>query len=192
MATIVGGFGRFVKADATTRATTDLLAFRCQIVLDSVFYVPQNLSIMLGEVLYSVMVHLESWERIEDGGDGDPSIPPKNGPEEREMDEDETDINHHSDGEGDQAAVEEEMGAGTGEVEEGEVPEQTRAIRLASAVRQAELVQGGSSRLEVPQLSRTTPLALVGRLAELVRGGSSRFEDRASGFVLDEDAWGRS
>nr|CAD1830281.1 unnamed protein product [Ananas comosus var. bracteatus] len=143
VAAIVGGFGRFVKADATTRATTDLRAFRCQIVLDSVFDVPQNLSIVLGEVLYSVMVHLESWERIEDVADGDPPISPQNGSEEGEMDEDEIDINNHSGGEGDRAAVEEKMGAGAGEVEEGEVPEQTRAIRPASAVRQAELVREG-------------------------------------------------
>nr|CAD1827268.1 unnamed protein product [Ananas comosus var. bracteatus] len=68
VAAIVSGFGRFVKADPVTRAMTDLRAFRCQIVLDSVFDVPQNLLIMLDKQLHPVMVHLESWERIEEEG----------------------------------------------------------------------------------------------------------------------------
>nr|CAD1837721.1 unnamed protein product [Ananas comosus var. bracteatus] len=61
-------WGRFVKADANTRAMTDLHAYRCQIILDSVLDVPQNLSVLLGDERFAVMVHIESWELIEAGG----------------------------------------------------------------------------------------------------------------------------
>uniref|UniRef100_A0A6V7QYG8 CCHC-type domain-containing protein n=1 Tax=Ananas comosus var. bracteatus TaxID=296719 RepID=A0A6V7QYG8_ANACO len=88
VAAMVSGFGRFVKADSVTKAMTDLRAFRCQVVLDSVRDVPQNLSIVLDEEQHPVMVHIESWERIEEGGRGDPPVPPRNGPEEGGMDED--------------------------------------------------------------------------------------------------------
>lgn len=64
----MGGFGRFVKADAATRAMTDLRAFRCQVILDSLRDVPQNLSVVLGEEAFSVMLHIESWEWINNGG----------------------------------------------------------------------------------------------------------------------------
>uniref|UniRef100_A0A6V7QXD9 DUF4283 domain-containing protein n=1 Tax=Ananas comosus var. bracteatus TaxID=296719 RepID=A0A6V7QXD9_ANACO len=82
VAAIVGGFGRFVKADAVSRANLDLRAFRCQIVLDSLLDVPQNLSVVLGDEVFAVMVHLEHWERIEEGGRVDPPQPPQDGQEE--------------------------------------------------------------------------------------------------------------
>lgn len=59
-----------MKANATFRVVTDLRVFRCQIVLYSLLDVPLNLSVVLGKELYSVMVHLESWERIDNGGGG--------------------------------------------------------------------------------------------------------------------------
>lgn len=89
----MGGFGRFIKADATTRALTDLRAYRCQIVLDSLLDVPQNLSIVLGEEVFSVMVHLVSWERIDVGGGGTPPPPLHNGPTEGEAVDDDSDAN---------------------------------------------------------------------------------------------------
>ncbi|OAY70654.1 hypothetical protein ACMD2_25377 [Ananas comosus] len=79
VAAIVCGFGRFIKADEVTKAMTDLRAFRCQIILDTLTDIPQNLSIVLGEERYPVMVHLESWERAVDEARGDPPGPPPGG-----------------------------------------------------------------------------------------------------------------
>uniref|UniRef100_A0A6V7QYA4 CCHC-type domain-containing protein n=1 Tax=Ananas comosus var. bracteatus TaxID=296719 RepID=A0A6V7QYA4_ANACO len=80
VASIVSGFGRFVKADRGTLAMTDLRAFRCQIVLDSLLDVPQICRSSVDEESHPVMVHLESWERIEEGGGGDPPVPPQGEP----------------------------------------------------------------------------------------------------------------
>nr|CAD1840641.1 unnamed protein product [Ananas comosus var. bracteatus] len=134
VAAIVGGFGRFVKADATTRAMTDLRAYRCQVVMDSMLDVPQNQSIVLGDELFSVMVHLESWKFIADGGGGDPPVPPQDGPEEGQIEEGDADISHHFDDAGDRpmAEAEDEVDTGVGEVEEAEAPQQTRAARRGS------------------------------------------------------------
>lgn len=60
VATLVSGFGRFIKADGVTKAMTDFRAFRCQISLDSIGAIPQNLLVIIGDELFSVMVHLES------------------------------------------------------------------------------------------------------------------------------------
>lgn len=59
VAALVSSFGRFIKADDVTKAMTDLRAFRCQIALDSIYNIPQNLSVIVDEELYPVMVHLE-------------------------------------------------------------------------------------------------------------------------------------
>nr|CAD1840880.1 unnamed protein product [Ananas comosus var. bracteatus] len=53
VAALVSSFGRFIKADSTTKAMTDLRAV-------------------------SVMVHLERWERSVDGGVEAPPAPPRN------------------------------------------------------------------------------------------------------------------
>nr|CAD1842921.1 unnamed protein product [Ananas comosus var. bracteatus] len=110
VAALVGGFGRFVKADATTKAMTDLRAFRCQIVLDSVWDIPQNLSVVLGEESFPVMVHLESWRRVAEGGGADPPAPPQNGPDNDEHDDQEGEREDEGDDEGmeDEAGVLEE------------------------------------------------------------------------------------
>nr|CAD1832685.1 unnamed protein product [Ananas comosus var. bracteatus] len=76
VAALVSGFGRFEKADATTKAVTDLRAFRCQITLDSLTDIPQNLSIVLREEVFSIIVHLESWERAVDEANQGPLTPP--------------------------------------------------------------------------------------------------------------------
>nr|CAD1842907.1 unnamed protein product [Ananas comosus var. bracteatus] len=68
VAALVSGFGRFIKADGPTKAMTDLRAFRCQIALDSIYSIPQTLSVIIGEELFPVMVHLERWERSDAGG----------------------------------------------------------------------------------------------------------------------------
>nr|CAD1823789.1 unnamed protein product [Ananas comosus var. bracteatus] len=64
-----------------------------QIVLDSLLDVPQNLSVVLDDEVFAVMVHLENWERIEDRGGGDPPQPPQDEPEEGEI-EDDDDADH--------------------------------------------------------------------------------------------------
>nr|CAD1819186.1 unnamed protein product [Ananas comosus var. bracteatus] len=79
VAALVCGFGRFVKADEVTKAMSDLRAFRCQIILDTLTDIPQNLAIILGEERFPVMVHLESWERAVDEAHGDPPGPPRGG-----------------------------------------------------------------------------------------------------------------
>lgn len=77
---MVGGFGRFIKADATTKMMMDIRAFHCQITLESLDDIPENLSIVLGEELFTVMVHLESWERVDPGEDDESPAPPQNEP----------------------------------------------------------------------------------------------------------------
>nr|CAD1817277.1 unnamed protein product [Ananas comosus var. bracteatus] len=137
VAALVGGFGRFVKADANTRALTDLRAYRCQIILDSVSDVPLNLSVLLGEERFSVMVHIDSWEMIEDGGGGDPPLPPQDGLEQGEMEDDGSDISGGSGGVGEQAGAEDGQVNGAGEVEEAEVPIQLREASSGTVIREA-------------------------------------------------------
>uniref|UniRef100_A0A6V7QUJ1 DUF4283 domain-containing protein n=1 Tax=Ananas comosus var. bracteatus TaxID=296719 RepID=A0A6V7QUJ1_ANACO len=79
VAALVCGFRRFVKADDTTKAMTDLKAFICQITLDNLSDIPQNLSIVVGEEIFSVMVHLERERIAEDGGADPPAPPPQDG-----------------------------------------------------------------------------------------------------------------
>uniref|UniRef100_A0A6V7QSV4 CCHC-type domain-containing protein n=1 Tax=Ananas comosus var. bracteatus TaxID=296719 RepID=A0A6V7QSV4_ANACO len=66
VAALINGFGRFIKADDETKAMTNFRAFRCQIALDSIYNIPQNLSVIIGEELFPVMVHLrggnEQWK----------------------------------------------------------------------------------------------------------------------------------
>nr|CAD1819540.1 unnamed protein product [Ananas comosus var. bracteatus] len=75
VAALISGFGRFIKADDETKAMTSFRAFRCQIALDSIYNIPQNLSVIIGEELFPVMVHLERWERTMDGGAAAPPAP---------------------------------------------------------------------------------------------------------------------
>nr|CAD1835019.1 unnamed protein product [Ananas comosus var. bracteatus] len=63
VAALVSGFNRFIKADETTKEMTDLRAFCCQISSTPFETFLKNISIVLGEELFPVMVHLESWER---------------------------------------------------------------------------------------------------------------------------------
>nr|CAD1837335.1 unnamed protein product [Ananas comosus var. bracteatus] len=110
VAAMVGGFGRFVKADETTKAMTDLRAFRCQITLDSLGDIPHYLSVVLGEELFAVTVHLESWERALEGGNNGPSAPLHNGSENGIDHGREGDNNHQADAghEGSDEAMEDE------------------------------------------------------------------------------------
>nr|CAD1835713.1 unnamed protein product [Ananas comosus var. bracteatus] len=135
VAALVSGFGRFIKADGPTKALTDLRAFRCQIALDSVFSIPQNLSVIVGEERFPVIVHLEMWERFEQGGDNAPPGPPR-------LDQDEAggpagDRNPARQADGGGAGTDEEMGDAPGELEQAEpAPQEPGRRWLRSLTRQ--------------------------------------------------------
>ncbi len=76
VASLIGGFGRFIRADDSSRNMTDLRAFRCRITVVSVNDIPHRLSIILGDEVVNILVHLESFERVAEGGADDPPQPP--------------------------------------------------------------------------------------------------------------------
>ncbi len=80
VASMISGFGRFLRADGVTKEMSDLRAYRCRIAVDEIWEIPQNLSVVLGEEVFAVQVHLESWERAPAGGGDDLPAPPPNGP----------------------------------------------------------------------------------------------------------------
>lgn len=55
----MSGFGKVIKADEATKAMIDLIVFRCQITIDSIREIPQNLSIVLGEESFLVIIYIE-------------------------------------------------------------------------------------------------------------------------------------
>nr|CAD1835997.1 unnamed protein product [Ananas comosus var. bracteatus] len=134
VAALVSGFGRFIKADDVTKAMTDFRTFRCQIALDLINSIPQNLLVIVGEERFPVMVHLERWERIEKGGDGAPPAPPRNGDgnaAERAGMRDHGRREERGEAQGD-----EEMEDAPGEVEEAEPsPPSNRASRVRPTTR---------------------------------------------------------
>nr|CAD1834140.1 unnamed protein product [Ananas comosus var. bracteatus] len=148
VAALVSSFGRFIKADSVSRAMTDLRAFRCQIALDSIYNIPQNLSVIIGEELFPVMVYLERWERADAGGvDAPPAppTPPRNGdgnPGERPANR-----NHERQADGNQASEDEAMEDAPGELEEAETNHSNhRALRsglLTSASSRAQPMAAG-------------------------------------------------
>ncbi len=78
VASMVGGFGRFIGADDATKEMTDLRAYRCRVAVDDIREIPRTLSIVLGDEVVAIQVNLESWERAQDRrGDG-PQPPPNN------------------------------------------------------------------------------------------------------------------
>lgn len=86
--------------------------------------IPQNFSVVLGDETFDVMVLLGSWERMEAGGRGDPPIPPQNGPEGGEVDEEEEDNRQQN--ETGQANADDDLDDEAGELEEVGSPQQTR------------------------------------------------------------------
>nr|CAD1839827.1 unnamed protein product [Ananas comosus var. bracteatus] len=144
VAALVSSFGRFIKADNVTKAMTDLQAFRCQIALDSIYNIPQNLSVIVGEELFPVMVHLERWERADVGGVDAPPAPPRDG--DGNGGERADDRNHGRQKDGNRANEDEAMEDAPGELEEAETNQSTiRVLRtrplmwagLAAAARRA-------------------------------------------------------
>nr|CAD1841252.1 unnamed protein product [Ananas comosus var. bracteatus] len=125
VAALVSGFGRFIKADEATKAMKDLRAFRCQIALDSIYSIPQNLSVIIGEELFPVMIHLERWERQEDRGDNAPPAPPRNDGDGAGAPEDGRDPARQAGD--DDAGRDEEMEDAPGELEEVDSVPQTHS-----------------------------------------------------------------
>lgn len=99
-----------------TKAMTDLRAFRCQITLELASDIPQNLFVVLGEEIFSVMVHLESWESAEGPRGDEPPTPPQNGPDDDVMQVDGRDCRHQANGS--QVTADDVMGDDDGELEE--------------------------------------------------------------------------
>ncbi len=57
---------------------TDLRAFRCRIAVDNINNIPHRLSIILGDEAVDILVHLESYDREQGGGEDAP--PPTTSP----------------------------------------------------------------------------------------------------------------
>ncbi len=77
---MVSGFGRFIREDENSKNMIDLRAYRCRIAVDDVREIPHRLSVVLGEEIFDIHVHLESSERIRAGGDEQPPPPAPHGP----------------------------------------------------------------------------------------------------------------
>nr|CAD1824259.1 unnamed protein product [Ananas comosus var. bracteatus] len=60
VASIVNGFGRFLKADENSLNVFDLTSFRCQIAVEDPSDIPENLAITMGDLTVPVTVVLES------------------------------------------------------------------------------------------------------------------------------------
>lgn len=60
VASIVNGFGRFLKADENSLNVFDLTSFRCQIAVEDPSDIPENLAITMGDLTVPVSVVLES------------------------------------------------------------------------------------------------------------------------------------
>nr|CAD1821552.1 unnamed protein product [Ananas comosus var. bracteatus] len=133
VAALVSGFGRFIKADDVTKAMADLHAYRCQIAFDSLSSIPQNLSVILGEELFSIMVHLESWERIEEARVEAPPAPPRNEHDDAEAPAGDRHAN------GMQEQADEEMEGEAGELEEVEPPPSTHRGLRGTKTRRAAM-----------------------------------------------------
>nr|CAD1832859.1 unnamed protein product [Ananas comosus var. bracteatus] len=160
VATLISGFGRFIKADAVTKAMTDLRAFRCQIALDSINSIPQNLSVIVGEELFPVMIHLERWERSEEGGAAAPPAPPRNGhgiAEERAGNR-----NQGHQGDRGEDPADEDMEDAEGEIEEAEpTPPVHRALRVMQAVGPLRQLP----QVRVPTAAFSTAIVVLGSAA---------------------------
>nr|CAD1824631.1 unnamed protein product [Ananas comosus var. bracteatus] len=62
VAAIVGGFGRFLRADKNSKSMNDLRAYRCRVAIHALTDVPQNVSLIVGDEMFPILVTIESWE----------------------------------------------------------------------------------------------------------------------------------
>nr|CAD1844430.1 unnamed protein product [Ananas comosus var. bracteatus] len=178
VASLISGFGRFIKADDETKALTDFRAFRCQIALDSINNIPQNLSVIIGEELFPVMVHLERWERTVEGGAAAPPAPPRNGGDNAEEGADNQNQARHADRE--HAQDDDDMADAPGELEEVEShPRTHRALGTMSATRTSSTNHqfGAAEGLR----------AALGRRRWLQRVGEARTSTRLGGLTRKKE-----
>lgn len=178
VAALVSGFGRFIKADGPTKSLTDLRAFRCQIALDSIHSIPQNLSVIIGEELFHVLVHLERWERNDDGGVNAPPGPPR-------QDQDEAGAPAEGRNPAPQAegGVDDEMEDAPGELDQAEPatqdpgPSRAREQRLTASSKCGTL--GGSLKSR-PAPEGNLSLRPAGRLGAVATTGRGPATGRCS------------
>ncbi|OAY82374.1 Cytochrome b-c1 complex subunit 6 [Ananas comosus] len=145
---------------------TDLRAFKCQISLDSLRDIPQIMSIVLGEEVFSVMLHLESWERVANVEGGEPPAPPQGGPgNENQQHEGRGDIVQPNEG---TEGADEEIGEGAGEIDEARSERSVNRDLGAWSVRRAPVGR--------------TPRPTFGRRSRIAsdRDGAGRWLQRMS------------
>nr|CAD1824945.1 unnamed protein product [Ananas comosus var. bracteatus] len=63
VAALVGGFGRFIRADDFSTRMVDLTGYRCLISVNFLSDIPENLEITVGDYSLSVLIQLERWGR---------------------------------------------------------------------------------------------------------------------------------
>ncbi len=76
IASLVCGFGRFIRADDSSKNMTDLRAYRCRVAIDDVQEIPHRLALVMGDEVVDIFIHIESSERVRDAGDQLPPPPP--------------------------------------------------------------------------------------------------------------------
>nr|CAD1821846.1 unnamed protein product [Ananas comosus var. bracteatus] len=72
-AALVGGFGRFIRADDFSVRMVDFTGYRCLISVNHLSDIPENLEIVVGDSSLSVLIQLERWGRRDVAA---PGIPP--------------------------------------------------------------------------------------------------------------------
>lgn len=63
VAALVGGFGRFIRADDFTSRMVDLSGYRCLIAVNHLSDIPENLDLSFGDLSLSILIQLERWGR---------------------------------------------------------------------------------------------------------------------------------
>nr|CAD1829501.1 unnamed protein product [Ananas comosus var. bracteatus] len=72
VAALVGGFGRFIRADDFSAHMVDLTGYRCLISVNYLSDIPENLEITVGDLSRSVLIQLERWGRRDFVAPGNP------------------------------------------------------------------------------------------------------------------------
>nr|CAD1842547.1 unnamed protein product [Ananas comosus var. bracteatus] len=72
VAALVGGFGRFIRADDFSVRMVDLTGYRCLVSVDYLSDIPENLEITVGDSSLSVLIQLERWGRRDAVAPGNP------------------------------------------------------------------------------------------------------------------------
>nr|CAD1820321.1 unnamed protein product [Ananas comosus var. bracteatus] len=70
VATIVDGFGRFIRADDFSVRMVDLTGYRCLIAVNHLSDIPENINLTFGDSSMSMLIQIERWTRSEGPGGG--------------------------------------------------------------------------------------------------------------------------